>query len=310
MVTTANTTSSSIHFEKFELVSEDNNFLQTLEIRLLKPTIKVETLTNIKLPSNLNQEQGLVLYGQAPTWLYARLIDQLRDFPWLACFNIDLNEAVIIHSRVSQWQPGDCIPIASISYNKKPGIAILIGGPPNSGKSTLSNRLRQVLKAQYYQWLTHLHRANWDGEGNHTFENPDPILAKLLAEINKRKIHQLPNAAELVPQYFQYHAQAVNNIRSVADIALIDVGGVPDEVKRPVIEQCTHSIIISRFPEEIANWQKLFGSLEPLAVIHSVQEACFDFNQTQPFLDITANPWAEDCSILNVLIERILLVLE
>ncbi|MEC4807251.1 MAG: CRISPR-associated ring nuclease Crn3/Csx3 [Jaaginema sp. PMC 1079.18] len=310
MVTTANTTSSSVHFEKFELISEDNSFLQTLEIRLLKPIIGVETLTNIKLPPNLNQQQGLVLYGQAPVWLYARLIDQLRDFPWLACFNIDLNEAVIIHSRVSQWQPGDCIPIASISYKKNPGIAILIGGPPSSGKSTLSNRLRQILKAKYFERLTHLHRANWDGEGNHTFENPDSILAKLLAEINKRKIHQLPNAAELVPQYFQYHAQAVNNIRSVADIALIDVGGVPDKVKRPVVEQCTHSIIISRFSEKIADWQELFGSLEPLAVIHSVQETCCDLNQTQPFLEMTANPWVKGCAISTVIIERILQVLE
>lgn len=53
--------------------------------------------------------------------------------------------------------------------------------------------LRKRSAAQIY-----LHRANWDGEGNHTYENPDRHLAARLAKENKFKLYQHLNADKLM----------------------------------------------------------------------------------------------------------------
>jgi CRISPR-associated protein Csx3 len=53
-----------------------------------------------------------------------------------------------------------------IKFSQDPGAVILIGGPPNSGKSVLSNLLRLNLPKCQPDVRMYLHRANWDGEGN------------------------------------------------------------------------------------------------------------------------------------------------
>ncbi len=267
---------------------------QTLTINLLKPEslIKPEEMSRLAMPLELDWQKGIILYGRAPIWLYGHLVDRFQDFPWVGCYDIRSKTAIVVKSNVPELEPGDTIPIFS---NNVPGAAILVGGPPNSGKSVLCNALgfRVLAKTQGVQ--VYLHRANWDGEGNHTYETSDRDLAEKLRQKNKFKPHQHPQAEELIKKYFNYHAQATSNIREMVDLALVDVGGVPDPVKSSVVEQCSHYIVISNDPDKVQAWHDLCGkSLKPIAVIHSVLEERLEVIRTEPFLEILAGPWLRD----------------
>jgi CRISPR-associated protein Csx3 len=261
----------------------------------------------LEIPPELDLKREVILWGQAPTWLYSNLIWRFHEVPWIACFNMHLHAAIVVSSRIPQVQPGDEIPINSRNVL---GTAILICGAPDSGKSILSYALQRSLAAIKPDASIFLHRANWDGEGNHTLENPDTNLAKRLKDENKFKIHKHPEAEELLPKYFKYHSEAVNNIRQVVDLALIDVGGMAEKVKKPVIDECSHYIVISRYPDKIQDWHNLCGDkLKPLAVIHSVWENKFEVLRTELHLEIVAGKWERGVIVPDVLLEEILKIL-
>jgi CRISPR-associated protein Csx3 len=265
--------------------------------------IAVSELLTLEIPKELDWRREIILYGKAPTWLYSHLVWRFHKMSWVACFNIQLKQAVVVSSNIAEVQPGDTIPI---NTNQAPGNAILICGAPDSGKSILSHALRRNLPEIKSDWRIFLHRANWDGEGNHTLENPDPDLAKKLKDKNKFKLHLHPLADKLMPEYFAYHAEAVKNIRQVVDLALVDVGGKAEEVKKPVIEQCTHYIIISRYPEKIQEWHDLCGKiLKPLAVIYSIWEDRVEVLRTEPFLELVAGKWQKSVKVPEVLLDQI-----
>lgn len=92
------------------------------------------------------------------------------------------------------------------------------------------------------------------------------------------------------------------------DITLVDVGGMPQTEKMPVIEQCTHLIIISRDPKRVKDWQNLCPQLHPVMVIESVQESRFDVVAEKPFLQVIAGPWerGETMKVPGMVLERVL----
>jgi CRISPR-associated protein Csx3 len=280
---------SQVQFQMIEL-SDGTQSYQTLDINLLKPEILIDVkeLLNLELPSELDVEQPIILHGKAPNWLYCYLSQRLRSLPWVAFFNVPLKKAVVVSSNISHQVPGDVI---DIQFNRHPAPAIVIGGPPNSGKSVLANTLRTGLVAKRPDVRLYLHRANWDGEGNYIYETEDLALAKRLKQENNLKIHYKPNSEVLLKDYFEYQAQVTQNIRNCVDLTLVDIGGKPEEVKLPVVEQCTHYIVISSNSDELSQWHKLFLGLKPLAVIHSVQEQRLEVLQTEPFLEIIAGKW-------------------
>ncbi|MCL6434020.1 MAG: CRISPR-associated protein Csx3 [Leptolyngbyaceae cyanobacterium HOT.MB2.61] len=229
--------------------------------------IKPAELETLQLPSQLDLSQGIILYGNAPIWLYAHLVNQCRQVPWVASYDIRQNTAIVVKSSTPLPAVGDKIPMPQ---RPQPGIAIAIGGPPDSGKSILSNALRFTLPRHYPNLNLFLHRANWDGEGNWSYETSDRQKVQTLIERGEYKIHKLPNANALINSYFDYHAKAIENIRKVVDLAIVDLGGQPEAQKLPVIQQCTHYLIISSQPAQIPKWHELFGRyLKPLAVLHS-----------------------------------------
>jgi CRISPR-associated protein Csx3 len=279
---------------------------QGLAINLVQPGnfITPNILRELSLPIDLDLGQGIILYGKAPIWLYAYLIDCCYIAPWIACYNLR-DGAVVVASRVSQILVGDKLPLV---LQPKSCLTILIGGPPDSGKSVLSYALHRSL-CQYYSHLqVYLHRANWDGEGNWKFESAGSKYIDSLVESNTYRIHQLPNAEDLLPQYFLYHADAIANIQKVVDLVIVDVGGRSHGVKLPVVKSCSHYLVISKSPAEVASWHDLCGShLENIGVIHSVLDEMCDVVVEGDYFEMVAGPWltGKTNSVPEVLLERI-----
>jgi len=272
-------------------LAAERGSLQTLAITLTCPQtlIKPQSLSTLSLPDELDRSREVILFGRSPLWLYGYLIHQCRSVPWLGTYDARSQSVIVIHSRVASPAVGDQLPIW---LNRQPCPAILVGGPPNSGKSVLSNAIRLTLTQQWPQATVYLHRASWDGEGNWTYETPQSELVDTLVRQHEYRIHEDPETAKLIPSFFQYHADTVAKMRSLVDCLIVDVGGLPQPEKLPVLQHCPYYIVISRLPEAIPDWHT-FGQTHssPLAVIHSVLESRLAIRQTTPWLEIEAGPW-------------------
>lgn len=231
----------------------------------LSNRIESTELATLQLPK-LDRTQGVILFGSAPTWLYAYLLQECQH-PWIAFYNLPLGGAVVVASRESSPKVGEVIPMPP---RTQPGIAIALGGPPDSGKSVLSNALRCHLSRLYPTLRVFLHRANWDGEGNWSYETGDRAIVQKLIKQGEYRFYDRPDADRLLIAYFDYHAKAVTNIRNQMDVVIVDLGGKVQPQKLPVVQQCTHSVVISSQPDKVADWQAFFDPLlQPLAVVHS-----------------------------------------
>ena len=265
---------------------------QTLYITLTKPQklIPASSIVPLPLPVDLDLSREVVISGQAPLWLQVRLMWRCREAPWVGCHAARDNQIVVVHSQVVSPTVGDSFPIR---LNRQPCPAILIGGPPNSGKSVFSNALRRALLEQGKRVF--LHRASWDGEGNWTYETESPDLVDSLVRYNEFRIHEDPETAKLIPDFFEKQARTVANLRQLTDCLLVDVGGLPQLEKIPLVKQCSHYIVISRLPNEVEKWHKLCDSkLQPLVVIHSVLQTTQQILKESPILEIEAGPWLVD----------------
>lgn len=290
----------------------DRKPCQTLAIDLLAPQrfIQPDAIPSLSLPETLDLQQGVLLFGAAPVWLYAYLIERCCQAPWVATYDLRSQSAVVTCSRTSEYAPGDTIPI---ELNQVAQPAILIGGPPKSGKSVFSHALQRHLVQRQPHLKTHIYRANWDGEGNHTYETENPHLVERLRRENNFKLHHQPESDAKIQKFFHARSQEAEKIRRVIDLTLIDVGGIPDPVKLPVIEQCTHYIVISCDFNKIQEWQTLCNSsLTPLIVIHSVLEERLEIVQTEPYLEVIAGPWirGQECHIPELLLEQVMSVVQ
>lgn len=290
---------------------------QTLAITLIEPRelIKPSILSELKskFPKNLDLNQGVILYGMSPIWLYSFLVEYCRNAPWIACYDIRTRMAVVVKSNVSTLAIGDTI---SIIFNRTPGIAILICGPPDSGKSVFSYALRCSLLEKDKSLKVFIQRANWDGEGNWVLEMSDIATSRLrqrqtakqLKEANTRRLHLLENSEELMKKYFDCHAKAIENIRSIMDIVLVDVGGKIQPEKYPILDKCSHYIIISRFQEEVGKWHDFCRSLKPAIVIHSVLEEKLVRWENEDYLEVVAGRWitGETVSVPDIIVDKVL----
>ncbi len=269
---------------------------QTLNVTQAAPwePILPAQLAAVRLPNTLDLAREVVLYGALPNWFYGRLVDLCSDAPWVGCYNGPAGGIVVVRSRVAVPAVGDLI---AVQQNRMPCSAIAIVGPPNSGKSVFSNALRQQLIRRLPSCKTYLHRASWDGEGNWAYEAETPMVEQFVQH-NEFRIHENSETAKLIPDYYRHHAKVVKNLRQLSDCVLVDMGGLPQPEKQPLLEECTHYIVISRLQESVEAWHHCCGSmLTPLAVIHSVLEPVQTVVQKTPFLEVTAGPWVDSASV-------------
>lgn len=299
---------SSIQLEVNSLPVGETTY-QTLYITLARPQelISASSIVPLPLPADLDLSREVVISGQAPLWLQVRLMWRCREAPWVGCHAARDNQIVVIHSQVASPTVGDSLPIR---LNRRPCPAILIGGPPNSGKSVFSNALRRALLNQGKRVF--LHRASWDGEGNWTYETGSSELVDSLVRHNEFRIHEDPETAKQIPDFFEKQARNVANLRQLTDCLLVDVGGLPQPEKKPLVEQCSHYIVISRLPDEVPKWHKLCGAqLKSLAVIHSKLEPVQQILKESPVLEIEAGPWLveQEAVIPDIVLEILMRVL-
>lgn len=117
--------------------------------------------------------------------------------------------------------------------------AILLGGPPHSGKSVLAQGLTKALTQANIQH--YLLRAAPDGEGN-WFHEADRAVAEKL----RRK-------GKYTPAWIE---------RMCHDIAgrplpfLVDIGGRPEPWQEAIIDQCTHAILLTTDDASLVEWQE------------------------------------------------------
>jgi CRISPR-associated protein Csx3 len=136
--------------------------------------------------------------------------------------------------------------------------AILIGGPPHAGKSTLTYRLRDAFhKRRVSHYVL---RAPPDGEGNWTVEAPRAITPELRRRA-KRTWQESTDLAKL----------ASRDIAARHLPLLVDVGGVVSPENEMIAAQCTHAIVLSADPAKLPAWRELVAQqgLALIAELHS-----------------------------------------
>jgi CRISPR-associated protein Csx3 len=290
---------------KVTQVSTRNGYqYQCLEITILDDSGRIQpnVLRSLKLPADLDLSQGVILWGACPTWLAGYLVERCQSAPWVGCYNLPSGSVVVVASNSPELAIADSFRFVP---NQPLGNALLIGGPPDSGKSILSYALSSCLKAKRRDKAIHLHRAQWDGEGNWFHETNDRDMAEELS---------LRYKAAWSDRFFLYHANAVNNIREAVDLVFVDFGGRFQRRDVTLLNSCTHYIIISKEPELMPKWHDFCrkeGGLMPVAVIHSVLEERCDVLQTEPFLEIIAGPWqrGKTTNVPKVLLDEVMKLL-
>jgi CRISPR-associated protein Csx3 len=289
---------TGIHLEISQQKTPSGLRYQQLTIELTRGdrVIYPAELSRLELPNGIDTTQGVVINGRAPIWLYGYLIHELHPTAWVACNDPRLG-AVVVATHSKTVKIGQVIPL------KDPGetlnSALMIVGPPDSGKSVLAHALFQALLE--IEPNIYLQRANWDGEGNYVLE---------LAQDADPEIFKAANKGGLTPEFFPYHAQAILNLRRNKILTIVDVGGMVQLEKQPILEACTHYLIISSKPEAVEPWHEFCrdrGNLIPVAVIHSRLEPCQTIHQEQPYLEITCGPWLRGgaTAVPEVLMERV-----
>ena len=255
--------------------------------------ITPKDLTTLRLPHGLDPRKGVVLSGRAPVWLYAYLVHECHPTVWVACFDPRLG-AVITTTHSKLVSVGQVIPLEALNLEmpsiqpNKLGPALLVVGPPDSGKSVLSHQLFSTLIKDDPD--VYLQRAQWDGEGNWILELPDN------ATDAEREAFKLSNKGALTDRFFPYQGQAIRNLRQQKSLVIVDVGGMVQPEKKSILDACTHYLIISSKPGEIEPWHEFCrnqGNLQPVAVVHSTLEPMVEVLQHEPFLELRCGPWVQ-----------------
>ncbi len=270
--------------------TDQNLRYQVLAIELTRRDriIEPSDLANLELPSGIDTTGGIILSGRGPIWLYAHLVHELHPTAWVACYDPRLGAIVVsTHSRLTQI--GQVLPIeiqGAQAQGRRLCPALLVVGPPESGKSVLSHALFQALLPDYPE--IYLQRAHWDGEGNYILE------AHSVFSESRQEAFKTTNRGELTDRFYPYHAQAILNLRRQKQLVIVDVGGKVQPEKQPILEACSHYLIISSDPAEIAPWHEFCrdrGNLKAIAVIQSSLEPCEILHQREPYLELTCGPW-------------------
>jgi CRISPR-associated protein Csx3 len=117
--------------------------------------------------------------------------------------------------------------------------AILIGGPPHSGKSVLTYSLTQALRQG--EPNHYVLRACPDGEGD--WAN----------EITPEQVRVIRVKNNWTPEWVEHIVRDIDRRHLPL---LVDVGGRPEPWQEPIINHCTHAVLLSATTEGLAQWRE------------------------------------------------------
>lgn len=118
--------------------------------------------------------------------------------------------------------------------------AIIIGGPPDSGKSTLTYHLSQTLRRRNVQH--YVLRAAPDGEGDWTNEADQELVRTILSP----KVWTTSFVEYVCRSLAHRHLPLI-----------VDVGGRPMDWQEIIFDQCTHAILLTPDESSQSSWQRL-----------------------------------------------------
>lgn len=132
--------------------------------------------------------------------------------------------------------------------------AVVIGGPPHSGKSVLTYSLTQALRDRKIDH--YVLRACPDGEGDWSNE-ADAGVVRLI-----RDKGQFTDS---------FVAHVCENLANRHLPLLVDVGGRPTREQEIIFDHCTHAVLLSSDPVLLAQWRDLVEDhgLIVVAELHS-----------------------------------------
>lgn len=131
--------------------------------------------------------------------------------------------------------------------------AIIVGGPPHSGKSVLTYSLSQALRQRHI--AHYVLRACPDGEGDWNME-AQPDTVRLL-----RAKGQFTTAfVDCVCRDLERRHLPL----------LVDVGGRPTAEQQRIFDFCTHAILLSSEPALLAEWRTMIERRGPTVIAELV----------------------------------------
>lgn len=190
-----------------------------------------------------------------------------------------------------------------IVENKRPPFpAIVIGGPPHSGKSVLIHALTAALR-RHGMHQHYVLRANPDGEGDWANEAQQLLVKKLRQKgaFTQRFIDRAAHDLENRPLPF-----------------LVDVGGKPREWQEIVFKHCTHGVLlIADNQSEIRPWWQALYRRHNIQTIADLTSTLVGFERVRssaiPLMADIANlergRTSFDSHVVDVLVQRICAIL-
>ncbi len=132
--------------------------------------------------------------------------------------------------------------------------AVMLAGPPHSGKSVLAYLLSQHLRQTSVQHI--LLRAVPDGEGDWSYESPDVVRLQY-----RHKGLYTPEQIDTLRTSIERRALPM----------LVDIGGKPEGDQFGLFDVCTHVVQLYRTQDERLEWQPWLESrsLIPVAELRS-----------------------------------------
>lgn len=149
--------------------------------------------------------------------------------------------------------------------------AILIAGPPHSGKSVLSYLLTDGLRKMNVSH--YLLRAVPDGEGDWFQVGPRDAVQAL----------RVKNKHGYEPGFVAHMRRAIENRHLPL---LVDIGGKPQGEQFDLIRACTHAILLYKEEAECLEWRSNLAKagLQPLAELRSSLDSDEDAFDSHPLL--------------------------
>lgn len=260
--------------------------LQQLTIALKRNPIEPSLLASDwqNQLASIDTDYGVIINGKAPIWLHLAINCQLAGVPLISNYEPRCRGSIVTRCADPDFTPGRILTLEPPENSDRSPLApaIAIVGPPDSGKSVFSHQLQNTLIDQGKQVF--LQRAHWDGEGNFIHELPDGCDPETFKAEHKRGLSD---------RFFGYQAKATRTLRHDRDIVLVDIGGMIQPEKQPLLDACTHYIVLSSDRDKTNDWHDACqtAGLEPIAELSTVLDAIENCHHRDPYLCYTSGAW-------------------